>query len=176
MSGRVRLIVAVIVATATVAGGVPVAAQQQGAPAVRAGQAGLSASIQGTAVNWTNTPLANAPVRLRNARNGRVLDSMLTNRFGAFGFRGLEPGSYVVELMSAGHDAVLATTPIINVDSDQTVAALIKLPFRSPPAGGALGKSLPTVLAVTAAAVAAGVLATSVTGAPVTDRALPGQP
>jgi hypothetical protein len=175
MSGRVRLVVAVIVTMATVAGSVPVAAQQEGAPAVRAGQAGMFASIQGTAVNWTNTALANAPVRLRNARSGRVVDRATTDRFGAFEFRGLEPGSYVVELMSPGNE-VLATTPIINVGSGQSVAALIKLPFRSPPLGGALGKSLPTALAITAAAVAAGVLATSVTGAPATDRALPGQP
>ena len=173
MSGRVRLVVAVIVTMATVAGSVPSAAQLESAPGIR-GQAGLSATIQGTAVNWTNAALANAPVRLRNARSGRVVDSATTDRFGAFEFRRLEPGSYVVELMSPGNE-VLATTAIINVDSDQTVAALIKLPFRTPPVGGALGKTLPTALAITAAAVAAGVLATSVTGAPATDRALPGQ-
>jgi hypothetical protein len=55
------------------------------------------------------------------------------------------------------------------------VAALVKLPFKNPPLAGALGKSLPAALAITSAAVAAGVLATSVTGAPATDRALPGQ-
>jgi len=174
MSGRVRLVVAVIVTMATVAGSVPSAAQQESAPAIL-GQAGLFGSIQGTAVNWTNAALASAPVRLRNARSGRIVGSAVTDRFGAFEFRSLEPGSYVVELMSPGNE-VLATTPIINVNAGQPVAALIKLPFRSPPLGGALGKSLPTALAVTAAAVAAGVLATSVTGAPATDRALPGQP
>ena len=175
MSGRVRLVVAVIVAVATVAGSVPTAAQQAAAPALRAAQAGLSSSIQGTAINWTNTALANAPVRIRNARTGRVIENAMTDRFGAFEFRGLEPGSYVVELMSPS-DAVLATTPIINVGSGQSVAALIKLPFRTPPLGGALGNSLPTALVITSAAIAAGVLATSVTGAPATDRALPGQP
>lgn len=175
MSGRVRLVVAVIVTLATVAASVPSAAQQS-APAIRGAQGGLSASILGTAVNWTNTALASAPVRLRNARSGRVINSATTDRFGAFRFNDLEPGSYVAELMSPGSDGVLATTSIINVDSGQSVAALIKLPFRTVPLGGTLGKTLPAALAITAAAAAAGVLATSVTGAPATDRALPGQP
>jgi hypothetical protein len=173
MRGRVRL-VAVVVALATVAGGVPVAGQQPIAPAVDGARAGLSAAIQGTAVNWTNAALASAPVRLRDARLGRAIQNAVTDRFGAFEFRGLEPGSYVVELMGSRSD-VLAATPIINVNSGQSVAALVKVPFKNPPLGGALGKSLPTALAITSAAVAAGVLATSVTGAPATDRALPGQ-
>jgi hypothetical protein len=134
----------------------------------------LSAAIEGTAVNWTNAALANAPVRLRDARLGRAVQNAVTDRFGAFEFRDLEPGSYVVELMGSGSD-VLAATPIINLDSGQSMAALVKVPFKNPPLGGALGKSLPAALAITSAAVAAGVLATSVTGAPATDRALPGQ-
>jgi hypothetical protein len=173
MRGRVRL-VAVVVALATVAGGVPVAGQQPTAPAVEGARAGLSAAIQGTAVNWTNAALASAPVRLRDARLGRAIQNAVTDRFGAFEFRGLEPGNYVVELMGSRSD-VLAATPIINLNSGQSVAALVKVPFKNPPLGGALGKSLPAALAITSAAVAAGVLATSVTGAPATDRALPGQ-
>jgi hypothetical protein len=173
MRGRVRLI-AVVVALATVAGGVPVAGQQPTAPAVEGARAGLSAAIQGTAVNWTNAALASAPVRLRDARLGRAIQNAVTDRFGAFEFRGLEPGSYVIELMGSRSD-VLAATPIINLNSGQSVAALVKVPFKNPPLGGALGKSLPAALAITSAAVAAGVLATSVTGAPATDRALPGQ-
>ena len=98
----------------------------------------------------------------------------MTDRFGSFEFDSLEPGSYVVEMMSPSRDTVLAATPIINVGSGQRVAALVKLPAR-PPVGGAFGTSLASVLAVTSAAVAAGVLATTVAGAPATDRALPGQ-
>jgi hypothetical protein len=177
MTGKVRLIVVIVATVAVAAGSVPVTAQQPAGsnalPAVRAG-ASLS-SIQGTAVNWTNTALANAPVRLRDARVGRVIETIMTDRFGAFEFRGLEPGSYVAELLSPGGDAVLASTPILNVNAGESVAALLKLPLKNPPVGGAFGRSLPTALAITSAAVAAGVLATSVTGAPATDRALPGQ-
>jgi Carboxypeptidase regulatory-like domain len=174
MRGKIRL-VAVVVALATVAGGVPVAGQQPLAPAFQGARASLSSSIQGTAVNWTNAALENARVRLRDARVGRAVGSTVTDRFGAFEFRGLESGSYVVELMNAGDDVVLAATPIINVGTNDTVAALVKLPFRNPPLGGAFGRSVPAVLAITTAAAAAGVLATTVTGIPATDRALPGQ-
>jgi len=171
MDGKVGLVVAVVVALAVSAGGVPIAAQQSGG---LQGARGLSSSIQGTAVNWTNSAMANTPIRLRDARLGRILDSVMTDRFGSFEFDSLEPGSYVVEMMSPSRDTVLAATPIINVGSDQRVAALVKLPAR-PPVGGAFGTSLASVLAVTSAAVAAGVLATTVAGAPATDRALPGQ-
>jgi hypothetical protein len=78
-------------------------------------------------------------------------------------------------MMGPANDAVVAATPIINVSSGQSVSALLKLPFRIPPLGGILGHSLPSALAVTSAAAAAGVLAKSVVGAPATDRALPGQ-
>jgi hypothetical protein len=172
MVGKVRLVVAAVVAVAVGAGGVPIAAQQPAG--LLQGTRALSSSIQGTAVNWNNSAMANTPIRLRDARLGRVLNSVTTDRFGAFEFDSLEPGSYVVEMMSQAN-TVLAATPIINVNSGQRVAALVKLPFQQPPLGGALGTSLASVLAITSAAVAAGVLATTVAGAPASDRALPGQ-
>jgi hypothetical protein len=172
MDGKVRLAVAIVVALAVGAGGVPIAAQSTG---LLQGTRALSSSIQGTAVNWTNSAMANTPIRLRDARLGRIIASVMTDRFGAFEFDGLEPGSYVVELMNPSNDLVLAATPIINVSSGQRVAALVKLPFGPPPVGGVFGTSLASVLAITSAAVAAGVLATTVAGAPATDRALPGQ-
>lgn len=173
MVGKVRLVIAAIVAVAVGAGGVPIAAQQAGG--LLQGTRALSSSIQGTAVNWTNSAMASTPIRLRDARLGRVLNSVTTDRFGSFEFDGLEPGSYVVEMMSPANNTVLAATPIINVDSGQRVAALVKLPFQTPPLGGAFGTSLASALAITSAAVAAGVLATTVAGAPATTRALPGQ-
>jgi hypothetical protein len=179
MSGKVRLVVAVFVAVAVGAGGVPIAAQQQAAgtaAAVQGARSDLFASIQGTAVNWTNAPMANTPIRLRNARLGRVVDMVRTDRFGAFEFHNLEPGSYVAEMMNSTNDAVLASTSIVNVDSGQSVSVLIKLSQRTASPAAVFGSSAAaTALAITAAAAAAGVLATSVAGAPATDRALPGQ-
>lgn len=175
MSGKVRLVV-VVVTMALIPGRVLTRAQQSAATGgIQGTRAVLHARIQGTALNWTNTPLAHAPIRLRDARLGHVIDRVMTDSSGAFEFGNLESGAYVAELMGANGDVVLAATPIINVGLDRPVSVLVKLPFRSPPLGGAFGKSLPGVLAVTSAAAAAGVLATSVTGAPATDRALPGQ-
>ena len=183
--GKLRLAVAVVVVLAITAGGIPISAQQaqpraQQPPqqaatgALQGVRTGLFASIQGTAVNWTNSAMAHAPIRLRDARLGRVVNTATSDTFGAFEFRSLEPGSYVVELL-APNDTVLAATPIINIGSGQSVAALIKVPFKTPPLGGAFGNSLASVLAITSAAAAAGVLATSVAGAPATTRSLPGQ-
>jgi hypothetical protein len=174
MNRKLRLIVAA--GTAVMAASAPIAAQQ--ARAVNsslAARAGVFATIQGTAVNWTNAAMPNTVIRLRDARLGRVVDTVTTDKLGAFEFRALDPGSYVVEMMAPANDAVVAATPIINVSSGQSVSALVKLPFRIPPLGGILGHSLPSALAVTSAAAAAGVLAKSVVGAPATDRALPGQ-
>jgi hypothetical protein len=185
MLGKVRLVIAAVAAVAVGAGGVPVAAQQPGGllPGTRA----LYSSIQGRAVNWNNSGMANTPVRLRDARLGRVLDSVRTDRVGAFEFHNLEPGSYVAEMMNSTNDAVLAATPIVNVDSGQSVSVLIKLSTRTATPAAVFGISAvavavaavaataSTALAITSAGNAAGVPATTVAGAPATDRALPGQ-
>jgi len=184
MNRKLCLIVAG--AMAVMAGSAPIGAQQAGAGALAQlvpnsyivlpeTKPGLSSTIQGTAINWSNGALPNTNIRLRNARLGRVVETVMTDQGGAFQFRSVDPGSYVVEMMSAANDAVVAATPIINVATGQEIAALLKLPFRIPPLGGILGHSLPSALAVTTAAAAAGVLAKSVVGAPATDRALPGQ-
>jgi hypothetical protein len=182
MRGKVHLIAAVAACVSLTSAGVPVSAQQaqpqQAQPEVAAQNAlqvprvGLS-SIPGTAVNWTNTPLVNAPLRLRDARYGRIVGSAVSDRFGAFEFRGLQPGSYVVELMNASMEVVLATSPIVNLGTGDTVATLVKLPYKQSPLSGLGGLS--TALVIGAAAAAAGVLATTVAGEPATNRAVPGQ-
>jgi hypothetical protein len=138
-------------------------------------KAALNATIEGTALSSTDNAMANTTIRLRDARLGRVVDTVSTDKLGAFEFRAVDPGSYVVEMMGPANDSVVAATPIINVSAGQKISAVLKLPFRLPPLGGILGHSLPSALAITSAAVAAGVLAKSVVGAPATDRALPGQ-
>jgi Carboxypeptidase regulatory-like domain len=181
-----KLCLIVIVAMAVMAASAPIGAQQAMATALAQlspnsfivlpeTKPGVFSSIQGTAVNWSNAAMPNTSIRLRDARLGRVADTMMTDKNGAFEFRAVDPGSYVVEMMSPANDAVVAATPIINVTSGQEVATLLKLPCRIPPLGGLLGHSLPSALAITSAAAAAGVLAKSVVGAPASDRALPGQ-
>jgi len=57
------------------------------------------ATIGGTALDSINAPLANANVRLRDARSGRSMEIVRTDRDGLFAFRPVDPGSYVVEIL-----------------------------------------------------------------------------
>jgi hypothetical protein len=124
----------------------------------------VSTTIQGNALNSTNGPLANMPVRLRDARFGRIVDEGVTDRSGFFAFRSLEPGSYVVELLGPDR-TVLAASQILHVDAGTAVTALVKLPFKMSPFGGLFGHTAASALAIASAAAASGVLAMQVTGA-----------
>jgi hypothetical protein len=65
---------------------------------------------------------------------------------------------------------VLAASQIINVNSGEAVTAVVKLPFRIPAFAGVLGHTAPSAAAVTTEAAASGVLATTVSGQPTSDR------
>jgi len=137
------------------------------AQAVRAGMPGSPfAVIRGNALTATNAPLAEAVVRLRDARYGRIVDEQPTDAAGLFEFVPIDPGTYVIELLD--HDrTVAAASALLNVQAGQSVAAVVKLPWRPKENGGLLGHSLASALAVTSAAAASGVLARTVTGKPV---------
>ena len=122
----------------------------------------VTALIQGTALSALNRPLSRAQVRLRDVRFGRVRDIGSTDDAGIFVFHDVDPGSYVVELF--GSDKMtLAASEILNVDGGAVVSTIVKLPFRVAPFGLSLGSAL----AITAAAAASGILATTVAGQPV---------
>jgi hypothetical protein len=122
-----------------------------------------STLIQGNALNSTNGPLANAPVRLRDARFGRIVDEAVTDRSGFFAFRSIEPGSFVVELLGADQ-TVVAASQILHVEGGTSVTTVVKLPFKGSGYGGLLGHTAASALAVASAAAASGVLAMQVTG------------
>jgi len=125
--------------------------------------------IQGNALTSTNGVLADAPVRLRNARTGRIVGSTRTDRSGLFGFRPIEPGTYLVELVSEDQ-RVLAASDIINVNAGDAASVIVKLPFRLQPYAAVLGHTVASALLVTATAAATGVLASQVAGEPVSPR------
>ena len=137
-------------------------------------RASVLSSVQGNAVNSSNGALTNTVVRLRDARAGRIVSSVTTDRQGLFAFKGVDPGSYVVEVMSPANNAVLAASPVLNVSTGEAVSALVKLPFRIPPFAGLLGNSSPTTAsavssaaqAVTAAAAASNTVAETLAGTP----------
>ncbi len=137
---------------ATLAIGPAAVAQQAAAPAremppIDGGRAGTRAmaprsftsTIQGTALSSTNGQLADTVVRLRDARTGRILATQLTDKSGLFAFRSLDPGSYIVEIMSQDQTAVLAASQILNMDAGNVASAIVKLPFRLSPFAGILG-------------------------------------
>lgn len=131
------------------------------------------ASIQGRAVNQMNGSLTDTMVRLRDARNGRIVGAVTTNKQGAFSFQGIDPGSYVVEVMTPAQNAVMASSPLLSVSSGEAISALVKLPFRIPAFAGLIGNSTQTTTqavstaaqAVTAAAASNSTVAETLAGA-----------
>jgi hypothetical protein len=128
----------------------------------------LVGTIQGNALNSTNGQLANTPVRLRNARYGGVIETQITDRSGIFTFRGIDPGTYIVELI--GEDqTILATSQVLNINAGEAVSTVVKLPFRLPPFAGLLGRAT-TTAAVLLTQAAVSVAAVSTVGEPTCPR------
>src|SRR5262245_21003785 len=146
-----------------------------GAIAVRAGSRVLATvrpeafgTIQGNALSSTNGQLSNQPVRLRDVRFGRIIDTQVTDALGIFTFMGVDPGSYIVEIV--GDDqSTLAAGPVLNINAGEAISTLVKLPFRVPPFAGVLGRATTTAALLTAAATS-GVLAITTVGEPTCPR------
>ena len=115
-------------------------------------------TIRGNALDSMGGPLVDTPVRLRDARQGHIVDNQTTDKAGLFEFINVEPGSYVVEALGPDR-TVLAASQLLNVDAGDAVSAVVKLPFRIPPFAGVLGHSTQSAAAIAAAAGASQVLA-----------------
>ena len=130
-------------------------------------------AIQGNAVNQSNGSLTDTVVRLRDARNGKIVSAVTTNKQGAFAFQGVDPGSYVVEVMTPAQNAVMASSQVLNVGTGEAISTLVKLPFRIPPFAGLIGNGTQTTTqavstaaqAVTAAAASSNTVAETLAGA-----------
>jgi hypothetical protein len=117
----------------------PVSASGVAAPALKAAERlAASTMIHGNALDSTNGQLANAMVRLRDARFGRIVETQYTDQSGMFAFKGLEPGSYVVEILSTDQ-SILAASQLLTINAGEAVAAVVKLPFHVPPFAGLMG-------------------------------------
>src|SRR5688572_2934584 len=68
---------------------------------------GVLTTIQGNALNSTNGSLPDSVVRLRDARFGRIVDTQYTDKAGLFAFKVVDPGAYVIEIMSTTNDATV---------------------------------------------------------------------
>ena len=149
----------------------PVSAQQQAASAVNTVRSTVSKAalakakegaltmIQGNALSSSNGPLNDVTLRLRDARWGRIVDTQLTDHSGLFAFKAIDPGSYIVEIMS-NDQSIMAASQLLNINAGEAVSAVVKLPFRIPPFAGLIGQtSMPSAAAVTAEALLSGVTA-----------------
>lgn len=123
-------------------------------------------TVQGNALTATNGALADALVRLRDARSGRVVDTQITDKTGVFVFRPVDPGIYVVEL-AGGDQNILAASPLITVNAGDVASTFVKLPWRAAPAGGLSGRTAASAVIVLSAAAASGLLVTAATAPPV---------
>ena len=110
------------------------------APAIKAATERLTSStmMHGNALDSTDGQLANAMVRLRDARFGRIVETQYTDQSGMFAFKGLEPGSYIVEIL-ANDQSILAASQLLNINAGEAVAAVVKLPFHVPPFAELMG-------------------------------------
>jgi hypothetical protein len=160
----------VVVASLVVCGGWQASAQQPARstdvlrPAVRPlSRDALLGTIQGNALTSSNGQLANAAVRLRNARFGGIVDSQLTDHSGLFSFKSIDPGSYIVEMIGSDH-TVLAASQVLHVNAGEAASAVVKLPFRISPYASVLGHTTTSATAVTTEAAASSVLSVQSTG------------
>ena len=121
-------------------GGASAGAQRQTATAVPQSQtrviplrpllrANQLATIQGNASTSTNGMLPNSMVRLRDARYGRVVDTQFTDKTGAFVFKAVDPGNYIVEIVSS-NQTTIAATQMLSANAGETVTAIVKLPIK----------------------------------------------
>ena len=77
---------------------------------------GVLSTIAGKAVSATNAPVGSAMLRLRDVRFGRVVSTAVTDRAGQFDFKGVDTGTYLVEMMSQSGNVVLASSSIPSID------------------------------------------------------------
>lgn len=111
-------------------------------------------TIRGNVLRAAGTTLPGATVRLRDARFGRILETLLSDGSGVYAFHPVDPGVYVVEVV--GDDQrVLAASQLLSVNVGDTVSTSVRLPERD-----FTGRN---AAIVAAAAAAAGVLTTSAT-------------
>lgn len=134
----------------------------RGAASLAGPKSSRLATIQGNALDAQNGALTSGLVRLRDARFGRATLPQSISTSGVFEFRGVEPGTYVVELVEQ-NTRVLAASPLVSADAGQVVSTLVRMPYRIPAVGVTGEPGLPQAIgAVLTAAASAGVLTSAV--------------
>jgi carboxypeptidase family protein len=105
------------------AGLTPAAAVQQGA------------ALSGVAQGADKAPLPNHTVQLRNASTGQLVGTTASSQAGEFSFAGLQPGTYIVEIVDAA-GRLVGLSPSIPLAANAIVTVTV-----SASAAGALAAS-----------------------------------
>jgi len=126
---------------------------QTAPPKLPSTRPGVLSTIAGKAVTATNAPVSSATLRLRDVRFGRLVSTTVTDRAGQFDFKGVDTGTYLVEMMSQSGNVVLASSSILYVGSGEIVTTVLTMPPNRPALGSLLiNAASPALLGVTAAA------------------------
>jgi hypothetical protein len=126
----------------------------------RASFAVKATTILGTAWHSDDTPIGGANLRLRNVVTGKIVAVTKANDAGEFRFENVEPGNYVIELVSdSGH--LRTTGNVFTIAPGETVATFVRLGAKIPWASAVFSS---TAASVAATAATAGIIAISPSG------------
>jgi hypothetical protein len=87
---------------------------------------------------------------LRDARYGRLVSTNITDEAGAFTFRDVDPGSYIIELVGSDQ-MVRATSALLALDAGAAVYAVVRLPTERGAIAALFGVGLAQAAALTMA-------------------------
>ena len=131
---------------------------------------GALATIQGTAFTMEKAAVPNAAVRLRDARLGRIVGSALSDKDGGFTFYSVEPGSYIAEVIDGESRSVIASSQIVGANAGELTLVALKLPSNLTQLARLLGSTTASNGGLEAQAAAAGGVAASRAGTPISER------
>lgn len=166
-TSRAMVVVAVLLLVVTSRGRAQTSHRPQPAvvPATAGAIIGTTATsgvVIGTAWRGDTLPYPQARIRLRNVDTGRGVSRTLSDADGRFQFERVEPGAYVVELLS-NEDKVLAIGDLFGVLAGGQATTLVRLSSKAPWFGGFFGNA---AAAAISAASTLGVTAVGSNGSP----------
>jgi hypothetical protein len=160
------LVVALTATTSTTAAQTPAPARPKAMMGTSPFPIASTGTVVGSAWKGDTTPYPQARIRLRNAQTGRGVARTEADAEGRFRFADINPGAYVVELLS-DQDKVLAVGDLFGVAAGAETATLVRLSSKTPWYGGFFGNA--AAAAITAASTL-GVTAVGSSGRPVSPQ------
>jgi hypothetical protein len=120
----------------------PVSAPATSGVALKTSQA----LINGSAVDITSAPVANATVRLRNLAENKIEQVVVSNEAGQFTFVARPEVPYVIEVADET-GRLLGVGDVIIVQAGEVAAALVSIPSQVPAMAGFFGQTATSLLA-----------------------------